>query len=331
MPIGVRDQIRAVLKALPNQYFTAKELAKLLVDAYPTESKEKMDRSRATVNPIDSIEKLISQLAAEIWGASRSIKRKDPNFEITGDRPARYGYLNPTSITTINDAQTTSEDSDDENDTASNKSSFPGLKSSATPDNSFKESELYPLLGTFLFREFHAHSMRINEATSSNSKGPKGNKWLHPDLVAIRSLTFDWDAKTKELASKTNASVGVLYSFEVKKSLKLSNIREAYFQAVSNSSWSNFGYLVTAEIDEDAQNEARILAGTHGIGLIVLKRDQVNESFIAIPARERTTLDWDGINRILKENKDFKLFIEEIIDWYKVGKFHSAQWYSTDL
>jgi hypothetical protein len=28
-----------------------------------------------------------------------------------------------------------------------------------------------------------------------------------------------------------------------------SNVRECFFQAVSNSSWANFGYLVAAEIE----------------------------------------------------------------------------------
>jgi hypothetical protein len=33
----------------------------------------------------------------------------------------------------------------------------------------------------------------------------------------------------------------------MKKELNFSNLRESYFQAVSNSSWANEGYLVTAE------------------------------------------------------------------------------------
>lgn len=34
-----------------------------------------------------------------------------------------------------------------------------------------------------------------------------------------------------------------LWSFEVKLLINRSNVRECFFQVVSNSSWANFGYL----------------------------------------------------------------------------------------
>jgi hypothetical protein len=42
-----------------------------------------------------------------------------------------------------------------------------------------------------------------------------------------------------------------LFSFEMKKNLIKANYREAYFQAVSNSSWAHEGYLVAADILQD--------------------------------------------------------------------------------
>ena len=42
-----------------------------------------------------------------------------------------------------------------------------------------------------------------------------------------------------------------IYSFEMKKYLSIANLREYYFQAVSNSSWANEGYLVALNIDKN--------------------------------------------------------------------------------
>jgi hypothetical protein len=39
----------------------------------------------------------------------------------------------------------------------------------------------------------------------------------------------------------------------LKKDLNFSNLRESYFQAVSNFSWANEGYLVAVEIDTDKE------------------------------------------------------------------------------
>lgn len=40
-----------------------------------------------------------------------------------------------------------------------------------------------------------------------------------------------------------------LWSFEVKLLINRSNVRQCFFLSVSNSSWSNFSYLVDAEIE----------------------------------------------------------------------------------
>jgi len=46
------------------------------------------------------------------------------------------------------------------------------------------------------------------------------------------------------------------------------------FQAVSNSSWANFGYLVAAEIGgTDTLKELRMLFAARGIGFIKLDVD----------------------------------------------------------
>jgi hypothetical protein len=43
-----------------------------------------------------------------------------------------------------------------------------------------------------------------------------------------------------------------LTSYEIKKEIKTdSELKEYYFQAVSNSSWANYGYLVAFEVGDN--------------------------------------------------------------------------------
>lgn len=86
-----------------------------------------------------------------------------------------------------------------------------------------------------------------------------------------------------------------------------------FFQAFSNSSWANFGYRVASEIEgEDTLKELRILSSLHGIGFIRLEAENHPESQIMIPAKERSAVDWDTINRLSQENKDFLNYIKLI-------------------
>ncbi len=96
------------------------------------------------------------------------------------------------------------------------------------------------------------------------------------------------------------------------------NVREAWFQAVSNSSWANLGYLVAADIQESAMKELRLLAASYGIGLIRLDIHDPNESEVLIPARERGDIDWDACNRLAQENSDF----QSVVSW--VRQFHQT-------
>lgn len=108
----------------------------------------------------------------------------------------------------------------------------------------------------------------------------------------------------------------------MKLQLTLSNVREAYFQAVSNSSWANFGYLVAAEIEsDDTASELRMLFGLHGIGVIQLNAEDPSDSQIIIPARQRSAVDWATCNRLLSENSDFEDFIIRSRGYYQTSRF----------
>src|ERR1039458_8768357 len=105
------------------------------------------------------------------------------------------------------------------------------------------------------------YSKRIDETKSSNRSARGGNKWLYPDIVAIEDLTQDWTNQIKQLVEARKDKASSLWSFEVKILLNRANVREYFSQALSNSAWANFGYLVATEIagDNETMKEYRML------------------------------------------------------------------------
>jgi hypothetical protein len=89
--------------------------------------------------------------------------------------------------------------------------------------------------------------------------------------------------------------------------------REAFFQAVSNSSWAQERYLVAAEIssDEDFRAELRRLSAAFGIEILSISLDDPDASEILAPARERDGVDWDTLNKPTM-NKDVAELLRRI-------------------
>lgn len=170
------------------------------------------------------------------------------------------------------------------------------------------EVELYPKLGEFLYAEYGILSRRINHEKSK--KGGQGDdKWLFPDVVGLEKLGESFDNDIRYLSDKKFK----LWSFEVKKDLTRGQVREAYFQAVSNCSWANFGYLVTTQLIGEAQKEVEILANRYGIGVIQLNYLNPPESNVIIPARENDNIDWAIADKINKINDDFRKYTASIV------------------
>lgn len=80
----------------------------------------------------------------------------------------------------------------------------------------------------------------------------------------------------------------------MKISVNLTNLRECYFQAVSNSSWAHEGYLVALNISEEPEmmDELRRLNNAFGIGVIRLEAEHFMQSEILFSAKEKESLDW---------------------------------------
>jgi hypothetical protein len=138
--------------------------------------------------------------------------------------------------------------------------------------------------------------------------------------VGIENLAAGLNPEVVAAIKKSSERKVRLWSLEVKILINRSNVRETYYQAVSNSSWANFGYLVAAQIDgTDTMQELRILYGMHGIGLIKLDREDPTESEILIPARERTEVEWAMCSRLANENPDFRTFVKKVRQFFQTG------------
>lgn len=193
----------------------------------------------------------------------------------------------------------------------------------------FTERDLHPLLVKFADSFFHFRGAKLKTIFHENSlKQKKGyNKWIHPDLVGVY---FSFNDKLREyekviidFQNDFSITATKLFSFELKVRVDISNLREYYFQAVSNPSWANEGYLVTLKLDEEVIEEARRLANSFGIGLIKLDAENIEEGQILVPAAYRKEIDIDSMDRLASENKDFANFLQNIIDDKKIKKVNS--------
>lgn len=293
------------LQSNPNNKYTARQIAEWIYENYPNECKEKQKNSEATVTPLNSEKALIQQIVAEIGSQRPRLQRKNNNIKTTEGRPRKYYYTEKT-------------DSDE----------IESLEDTNVPINDTLplEHDLYPILIEYLQVEHSLYVKRIDEKRSNNNRGPKGNEWLYPDLVALEDLVSQWSHKVTECAKQYGDKKAKLWSFEVKRKINSSNVRSTFFQCVSNSSWANFGYLAAAELDANAKNELRMLSSLHGIGFIELDVLSPADSQILIPAKEKSDLDWDSINRLGEANSDFLNYIDEISDFCLTGKTKRQDW-----
>jgi uncharacterized protein len=174
----------------------------------------------------------------------------------------------------------------------------------------FLERDLHPLLVYYGFHYLRAYLKTIRHNKSSKDQF---GEWVHPDVVGCYFPFGDWKNEVVDLSLTLGYSAIRLFSFELKRELSFSNLREAFFQAVSNSSWANEGYLATVSISDDSDflQELERLSGSFGIGIIRLDVDDPDSSQILLPARSKDAVDWDTVNK-LTFNPDFSDFLKRI-------------------
>ena len=174
----------------------------------------------------------------------------------------------------------------------------------------FTEKQLHPFVAYYANLYLHAYCKTINHSKSDKNKF---GEWLHPDIVACYFPMEDWEQGTVELSAALGVPNVRLYSFELKRALTFSNLRESFFQAVSNSSWAHEGYLCAAQIsaEDEFQAELKRLSGSFGIGVISIDLTDPDSTTIIYPAKSKENLDWEGINKLCV-NSDFREFISRV-------------------
>jgi uncharacterized protein len=311
----VQKVIQYLQRAKPLTCFTARDIAKAIIAQYPDDYYEKRK------NPRFSDDKtFLSQIVAEIGSQKEQILKSDPHiFWQDKPRPRVYWYDPSTTQTILDEIQLDEEITEEEQEL---------FETSSSPNNiALNESQLYPLLVEYLKSELKLFCRRIDEKRSKNQRGGGGNQWLHPDIVAMQPVDKGWDDLVRTCVQHGGGQRVRLWSFEIKKELNSSNVRKSFFQAVSNSSWANEGYLVATLIsDHRVEQELRMLSALHGIGVILLNPENPSESEILLPAIARLEIDWQSVNRIVVENEDFKDFVELVSTYYQTGRIRSIDW-----
>lgn len=174
----------------------------------------------------------------------------------------------------------------------------------------FIERDLHPLFVSYL-KSKGIYAKTILHEESKNSKDDT-QKWAHPDIVGVKFTKFKSEASIRLLKTFEKKDSCEIISYELKKEINSdTELKKCYFQAVSNSSWANRGYLVAFEIGDHLKEEIERLNKAFGIGVIKLHANPF-ESQILFQSTYRD-LDYQTIDKLCHINTKYKEFIEQII------------------
>ncbi|MBF0538473.1 MAG: hypothetical protein HQL03_09510 [Nitrospirae bacterium] len=183
----------------------------------------------------------------------------------------------------------------------------------------YKEIDIHPFLTYYVYTYLNAYTKTINHTVS---KKKDFGEWIHPDMVGCYYPVEDWPIDVVDFSVSIGNMAIKLFSFEIKRELTFGNLRESFFQSVSNSSWAHEGYLVAVEISQeiDFKMELKRLSSSFGIGVISIDIKDPDSSEILFPARTKENLDWETINKLVTMNPDFRAFISRANSIVKTGK-----------
>ena len=172
----------------------------------------------------------------------------------------------------------------------------------------YEERDLHILLSSYL------KNTKIYSKTVFHEKSKYGidsnQIWTHPDMVGIRFHKLHSKASQNFINAVNRADTFKLYSYEIKREINSdSELKKAFFQAVSNSSWANYGYLVAFEFSNNLDEEMERLTQSFGIGIIELNSNPFKSKILFQPKFH--DLDFKTIDKLCLINKDFEEFIEQ--------------------
>ena len=179
----------------------------------------------------------------------------------------------------------------------------------AAESEDYNEADLHVPLVSYLSSSDHfmCYTKTIRQQKSKRAK--KGiDQWTYPDLIGVRFPYNEYDYITLTALDQFMVNAVKVFSFEVKKELTAQNIRECYFQAVSNSSWANEGYLVAADISDDPSflRELDLLNNAFGIGIIKIDVEEIEKSSIVKTARYQDTIEVNMLNKLIERSDEVR-------------------------
>lgn len=181
-------------------------------------------------------------------------------------------------------------------------------KSKTSKKYSYNERDLHKLLSSYL----KSNDIYSKTLFHGQSHGGKDNYrvWAYPDMVGIKFSKFKVKSShdfIKPLKRYANFKIS---SYKLKKEINSDpELREAFFQTVSNSRWANYGYLIAFEISDSLTDEMERLNQSFGIGIIELNANPI-KSKVLFQAKYRD-LDFEAVDKLCKINGDFDKFIEQ--------------------
>lgn len=200
-----------------------------------------------------------------------------------------------------------------------------------TKKTSYTERDLHPVVAYFAYSNpsfNRGRSIFTKTIHHERSKKDGVSEWTNPDMVGFYLPIEDWRPEVIEFNRLSDNNSLRLYSFELKRVINRANYREAFFQAVSNSSWAHEGYLVAPEVlqDDELLAELERLSASFGIGIIQLDLADVDASSVLFPARTKEFLDWETINKLCEQNPNFARFIEDVKIDFESKRIHKAEY-----
>lgn len=181
------------------------------------------------------------------------------------------------------------------------------------------ERDLHPFLTYMAINNENLKCYTKTIFHEESSKSLKGmDRWLYPDMVGVRFLHAEWSNENLIAFSKKFDTLPVkLVSFELKKEISVHNCRECYFQAISNRSWANEGYLVGRHIDthnSKLMDLLKRLNASFGIGVIDLRTNE-DKSAILLNAKYKEKIDYTVASELSDKNEKFSGFLKSVVDY----------------
>lgn len=187
-----------------------------------------------------------------------------------------------------------------------NQEAVPIASKQPTMAKIYEERNLHKLLSSYL-KSTDIYSKTIFHETSNGKD--RNQIWTHPDMVGIKFLKLQTKTSQNFMKAINQVDTFKLSSYEIKREINNdSELKAAFFQAVSNSSWANYGYLVAFEFSDTLNEEIERLNQAFGIGVIELHANTYR-SRVMFPPKYRA-IDFKTMDKLCKMNKEFDKFIE---------------------